>query len=211
MRDSGHVIRLGVMTDLESPSRIEPTDEQLMLATGSGELSAFGRLVDRHHQRALNFAYRMSGDREHSQDIVQESFLRILKAAHRYRPRGRFTAYLYSVVRNMVRETARQRRIRRESPLDERVLGGSVSAVAHRAYPPDPESIRRRAELQDALSTALAALSEELRVVFVLSEIDRLSYREIAQVCGCPEGTVASRKHAAVVRLRALLGPMRSR
>ena len=84
------------------------SDEELMVRVAGGELDAFGILVERHHGRALNFAFRLCGDVEQSKDVVQESFLRVLKAARRYRPRAAFTTYLFHVVRNLVLETARR-------------------------------------------------------------------------------------------------------
>jgi RNA polymerase sigma-70 factor (ECF subfamily) len=187
------------------------TDEQLMGRASTGDLNAFGELVDRHHHRALNFAYRLTGDREVSKDIVQESFLRILKAARRYEPRARFTSYLYSVVRNMVRETARRTRRRREESLEDRQeISAEVIVSAELSAPSNPERERQKGLIQQELLDALRSLPEDLRTAFVLSEMEGLSYREVASVCRCPLGTVASRKHAAIARLRELLEPMRS-
>lgn len=204
--------RFGRMTNSRFPGSSENGDERLMLEAAKGDLDAFGELVERNHQRALNLAYRLSGDAESSKDVVQESFLRILKAAHHYEPRAPFTSYLYSVIRNMIRETARRHRRRRESSLEDRsrdgvVLGIDSEAVAH---PPDPDIVLQRTQAQESLMAALAGLAEDLRAVFVLSEMEGLSYKEIAQICDCPTGTVASRKHAAIAKLREILRPMRN-
>ena len=115
--------RFGEMANSRFPAVPEGSDEHLMLRSAKGDLDAFGELVERHHQRALNLAYRLSGDAERSKDVVQESFLRILKAAHHYEPRARFTSYLFSVIRNMIRETARWQRRRREASLEDRSPG----------------------------------------------------------------------------------------
>ena len=80
-----------------------------MQRTAAGDLGAFGTLVERHHERALNLAYRLSGDEDGSRDIAQEAFLRILRAAARYQPRAKFTTFLFTVVRNLVLEIARYR------------------------------------------------------------------------------------------------------
>jgi RNA polymerase sigma-70 factor (ECF subfamily) len=194
------------------PTETEEPDEQLMSRAAHGDLAAFGLLVERHHPRALNLAYRLTGNAETAKDAAQESFLRILGAARRYEPRGRFTTYLFAVVRNTARELARRERRRREEPLATGEEGDpSRSApLAAPADPPEPERVAGRRELRERLLGALRALPEELRAAFVLSELEGLSYREVAQVCGCPAGTVASRKHAAVTRLRALLEPLRS-
>jgi RNA polymerase sigma-70 factor (ECF subfamily) len=200
------------MSDPWSTGSGDPTDEQLMLRTAEGDFDAFGNLVDRHHQRALNFAYRLLGDREQAKDIAQESFLRILKAAARYQPRASFTSYLLSVVRNMVRETARRSRRRREEPLEDRrgEMPAEGALPGGPWVPPDPESERQGKRNRSHLILALQTLPEELRAVFVLSEMEHLPYRRIAKICRCPMGTVASRKHAAIMRLRSLLRHMES-
>ncbi|MBD3163232.1 MAG: sigma-70 family RNA polymerase sigma factor [Candidatus Latescibacteria bacterium] len=181
-----------------------PSDARLMEAIAAGSHEAFGRLVDRHHQRALDFAYRFLGDRDEAKDAVQEAFLSILGAADRYRPASRFTTYLLAVVRNAALQRVRSRRRRREEPLEELAMDrpeGSIPATGR-----DPERDLERAELRDLLAGAIAALPPEIREVFLFNEMHGLRYREIAEICGCPIGTVASRKHEAVKRLRARLG-----
>jgi RNA polymerase sigma-70 factor, ECF subfamily len=194
--------------------RVEsPTDEALIRASAAGDREAFGALVDRHHPRALGVAYRLCGDADLARDVVQESFLRILRHAPRYRPDGRFTTFLFAVVRNMVREQFRRSSRRREQPLAvlepaaAGLAAGAPRAAATGPLTPDAELHRR--ELGGRLLAALAALPEELRAAFVLSELEQLPYAEIARICGCPVGTVASRKHASIERLRRLLEPLR--
>ena len=66
------------------------TDDHLMRRVADGDLGAFGLLVERHHQRALGFAFHLMADRDGAKDAAQESFLRLLGAARRYRPRAAF-------------------------------------------------------------------------------------------------------------------------
>jgi RNA polymerase sigma-70 factor (ECF subfamily) len=186
----------------------ERTDEQLMERVRAGDVDAFGRLVERHHQRALNFAFRMTGDREMSRDIAQESFLRIMKAAPRYEPRARFTTFLYTVVRNLVAETVRRPHHRSEVSSDD-ISHGASNESAFSPSPETPDVSLERTELRERLLRALESLPKDLREAFVLTEIEGLRYREAADICGCPEGTVASRKHHAVEHLREILEPFR--
>ncbi len=214
----------GTRTQVGPPER---SDEQLMTAAARGDLRSFDRLVRRHHGTALKVAYHLCGDEDRARDLAQEAFLRILRAAGRYRERGRFTTYLYAVVLNLVREEARRRRRRPEVPLppDGRPVGPAAGASAATTAPPvagagaagpataaspsRPDRDLDRRELARGLEAALAALSPDQRDVFVLSELEGLRYEEIAVICGCPAGTVASRKHEAVRRLRRLLAPWR--
>lgn len=198
------------------------TDERLMLRCAARDLEALGMLVERHHATALRFAFRLSGDRDMAQDATQEAFLRIFRGARGYDERGLFRSYLFQVVRNSVLGSARTRSRRREDPLDDRLAeerGGPLSSTrrqhhadpdaAHSMSPDRPDRILEGNDLRERLTTALQALPEDLRAVFVLSEIEGCSYREIARICRCPIGTVASRKHAAVEKLRALLRDLR--
>ncbi len=164
-------------------------------------MAAFGILVDRHHARALNVAYRLLGDAESARDVAQESFLRLLKAARRYEARGRFTTYLYTIVRNLTREIHRRRGRHPETPLTAEVSG---SAVAGRT-PDLPDDRREQEDRRRRVWNAIQGLPEDQRAAFVLSELEGLSYADIARVCKCPEGTVASRKHKAIVALRRQL------
>lgn len=188
-------------------------DADLMRRTAAGDRKAFGVLVDRHHQRALNLAYRLSGDEDLARDIVQESFLRIFKAVDRYTPQGRFTTYLFTVVRNATIEFSRRRRRRREEPLRTSFDLDPIPGEIHHGVPgPEaPDVITANRELSDRLALALLSLGENLRAVFVLSELEGLSYAEIARICRIPEGTVASRKYAAIRQLRTILSPVRAR
>jgi RNA polymerase sigma-70 factor (ECF subfamily) len=191
--------------DLQEPD--VTADEQLMRRIAAGDLGAFGLLVERHHQRALGFAYQLTADRDGAKDAAQESFLRILGAARRYRPQAAFTTYLYAIVRNTVRETARRRR--RERPIDPRVDPTPLAVPGGAAGdPPSPDALLQQSRLRERLADAIRRLPEDLRTVFVLSEIEQVSYKEIAEICGCPMGTVASRKNAAVRELRRFLGPV---
>ncbi len=202
----------GIMNDGRLPGEDSPSDEHLMLRAGRGDREAFGLLVSRHHARALRVAWWHGRDPELARDAVQESFLRILRAAPRYRASGPFSAFLLVVVRNTVRELSRRERRRREEPL-EAVPVDDPALVAPCGPPGDPatpEELDERRRIAGRLREVLHTLPEELRLVFVLSEIEGLSYREIAGICRCPMGTIASRKHAAVTRLRVLLSSLRS-
>jgi RNA polymerase sigma-70 factor, ECF subfamily len=177
-----------------------------MQRAAGGDLAAFGLLLERHHQRALHVAYRLTGEIEWAKDATQESFLRLLRAAPRYQARSGFTSYLFAVLRNVVRETARTRARRREDPIDAMTDAELARMTPAGCQPPTPADILASRQRQARLQAALQALSLEVRTVFVLSEIVGLRYQEIATICACPLGTVASRKHAAVMALRKLLG-----
>jgi len=178
-----------------------------MRLIGEGEMPAFGQLVQRHHSLILNFAYRLSGDEEMARDIAQDCLLRVYRAAAGYKPQGRFRCYLFAIVRNLFRELIRKQKRRRETPLyPTNSASNEVSRADSRSNDvPTPAMELASKRLRDHLQKALSTLSPEHRTAFVLSEIEHLSYRDIAMICQCPEGTIASRKHQAIVQLRQFL------
>jgi RNA polymerase sigma-70 factor (ECF subfamily) len=198
------------MVQTARPHLSTPTDAELMAEVAKGDRGAFGDLVERHHERVLNVAFRLSGDPEIARDVAQETFLGLLRAAHRYEPRAPFHSFLSSIVRNLVLETSRKQRRRREEPLETAGEGSSAPMARLAAdESADPLESLHRLEVGERLKNALSALPVKLREVFVLSEMEGFSYQEIARICHCPIGTVASRKHDAVLRLRSILAPLR--
>lgn len=182
------------------------SDSRLMQRIASGDSGAFREIVERHHQRALAFAYRLSGDRDLARDVAHDSLLRISRSADRYRPSAAFTTYLYGIVRNTMREVLRRKGRERAADPHGALMN---AAIDERAIDPPrpPDEVLQQKLLGERLADAIRRLPENLRVVFVLSEVEGVSYAEVSRICGCPIGTVASRKHAAVLELRRLLGP----
>jgi RNA polymerase sigma-70 factor (ECF subfamily) len=180
-----------------SPSVDE--DAVLVARTAAGDEEAFVALVRRHHGRIHALARHLCGHAEDAEDLTQETFLRALGAAGGFTPRGRVGAWLRTILRNAFLDHRRRRRRRAETPWED----APTASLASTRPGPDAtwESHRRQARLD----AALRRLAPPERLAFVLSEIDGLSYREIAAICDCAEGTVASRKHAAVSRLRRWL------
>ena len=183
-----------------SPSAQEaPSDLELIRAIGAGSEGAFRQLYRRWAPRLGRFLLQSTQSRETADDLLQEAFLRILRAAHRFEPRASVAAWMHRICANLAYSHWRRRRA---SPVAE---GVDVSLLPD---PParvdlDRERIRRSFE-QDA-QAALTAIPENQRMVFLL-KIDRgLTYEEIAAVLRCPVGTAKSRFHHAVRKLRAAL------
>lgn len=184
----------------------------------NGDRAALARLLEEHHERVQTLAFRLTGgDRESAEEIAQEAFLRILKTRTPFRGTSSFTTYLYRIIINLVAERGRRASRRREVSTSPAVLpelsAGDRAAAGVSASASDgpfgeqcgsrrPDQVRESRELARQVGVVLAALPREQREVFVLSELEGLRYREIAEICGCPEGTVASRKHQAVQAFR---------
>lgn len=183
-------------------------DAALMARVRAGDRDAFAELVDRHKDPLVGYLARLTGSPDRAQDLAQETFLRLYRAAGSYRERGQLTAFLYRIATNLVRsEARRERRWRllaprlgvsgRPGPGGGAFADGTPGAEAAEG----PRRLLRR-ELQRRLAGALAVLPLELRAPLVLYEIEEWSQRDIARALGCREGTVKSRLFRARHRLR---------
>jgi RNA polymerase sigma factor (sigma-70 family) len=171
----------------------ERTDHELMAATGHGDLDVLGVLFHRHHARVHALCYRLTGDASVADDLVQESFLRVLKYRKGFGARGAFSTWLYRLVRNVCMDhlnAEAKRRARAEFvALEQR----------HEQERDEPGEPDPRLE---TLRTALYRLSPDKREVLVLSRYEGLSYSEIAEVCETTVGAIKVRAHRAMRELR---------
>jgi RNA polymerase sigma-70 factor (ECF subfamily) len=189
---------------IEDHVMYRPDDEQedddtlLSRSAKDSDAAAFAVLVRRHQGRATRVACRLlGGDLAAAEDVAQEAFLRLWRTAGSYQSRGQLQAYLLRIVYNLCGDARRQRRD--TLPLD------SCAETADDG-PTAAESLHRHL-LEEAVRRAVSALPEPLRAVFILSEYEGVSYREIAEILEIPIGTVGSRKHLAIGYLRVLLRP----
>jgi RNA polymerase sigma-70 factor (ECF subfamily) len=176
------------------------TDEELMGLVQKQDVSAFEELFRRYDQRIFAFFWRLSPDRHAAEDGTQETFLRLWKARLRYQPTGRFSTYLFQIAKNHFLHERQKydRRVSARQPAAEEPTSPDMACGPILA-----------GELHVAVTEAVARLPETLRLVYVLTEQQGMSYKQAAEVLECPVGTVSSRKVEAVRRLRELLQPLR--
>jgi len=173
--------------------------DTLLVLAGQGNREAMGELYRRHKPQVRSFFRNMRARSDQTEDLAQEVFLRIWKSAGRYRPSGKYSAFMFTIAANVWRDYCRRSSVRDAT----RVRDDGVETVRDRRAPPDRASAQ--AEFRYDLDEALGNLPEVERMVFVLSEMEGLSYRDIARIMRCRMGTVGSRKTRAVRQLRQLL------
>ena len=174
-------------------------DSALVAAHLDGDPRAFGELVTRFQTRLLNFVYRMIGDRERAEDLVQEAFVRVHRHLHRFDRSRKFSTWIYTIASNLAKNELRNRS---RSPL---VLYESARAASEPDQRPvefedpasRPDDLFARRHLKDLVDRTVAGLSPHHRVVFVLRELEGRSYEEIAEITSCNLGTVKSRLNRA--------------
>jgi RNA polymerase sigma-70 factor (ECF subfamily) len=170
-----------------------------MLRFQGGDVRAFEDLVRRHRNPVFSSLLRLVRERGRAEDLCQETFLRLVRAAEGWQPRAPFRTWLYAVARNLAFDDARRQAFRRTEPLDD------PSRAAAASDDPPPDRAAEAALVRPKLEAALASLPDAQREVFLLREHAGLKFQEIAEVTGVPENTVKSRMRYALEALREKL------
>ena len=191
---------------MTATQRPEPDTAELELVQRAreGELAAFNSLVLRHQNAAYGLALRFLSSREAAEDATQEAFIRAYRAIGTFRGE-RFRSWLFSIVANACRDELCRRRRRPQRSLDEAREQPDRADLDPTDTDPTPEAQALSGELREALERSLMQLPEDWRLVVVLSDVQGLSYEEIAESTGVPLGTVKSRLSRARARLRDIL------
>jgi len=179
-----------------------------MLAFQSGDESAFDRLVAEYSGPVYGLLTRFLGTSPLREDLVQEVFLRVLRARDRYQPSARFSTFLYRIVFNLCANEL-ERGSRSAGSLEQ--LSGGDGEEGARALPDEeaaePWEDLEREDVVQAVRRAIAALPERQRLALVLARYEELSFAEIATVFETSERAIKSLVHRARENLRAALAP----
>jgi RNA polymerase sigma-70 factor (ECF subfamily) len=178
--------------------------ERLVLRARRRDPQALDELVRRYSSRVFGLLYRLCGSRERAEDLMQETFLRMVRMIGEYEHQGKFDAWLFRIAANLARDGARRQR-RRGAPasLD---AGDENGAVLRDRAAADPAAVMRAGEEQRLLAAALEHLNETDREILLLRHYSELPFREIAEILEIPLGTALARAHRALRRLRDELG-----
>ena len=175
------------------------SDKELMELIQAGDDKAFGTLVGRFQDRLLNFVGRIITDRETAEELVQETFLRIFKQKNSYTPEYAVSTWIYTIALNLARSELRKRKLRRFISLD---------FIKEEADIELPDRVNLKAvSLAPIIQQAIEKLPDDYKTAFVLCDIQRLPYQQIAEVMRVPVGTVKSRINRARSMLRDKLKP----
>ncbi|MBD3236438.1 MAG: sigma-70 family RNA polymerase sigma factor [Candidatus Eisenbacteria bacterium] len=187
-------------------AQIRSDDAELIREIAHGSEAAFSALFQRWSPRLGRFLQQATGSRESAEDLLQEAFLRILRAAPRFRarqsrPAPAASAWIYRICANLAYSHWRRRKA---SPV---LDGWEVGALPERPTPEaaDPERWRLRRAIAAEARAALARIPRNQRLVFLLKVDQGLTYEEISTVMGSPVGTAKSRFHHAVRKLQDLM------
>ena len=194
---------MGLPGPPSNPSQLN--DAELIRRCKAGDVAAFEPLVERYRQRVWRLAYQVLRDPEEALDCAQEAFVRAYQSLSSFREQSAFYTWLFRITVNVATDRHRSRGARARAFGTEPVPPEEWERIAvDLDAGPDQSAIQ--AEQRERIRRALDSLPPKARTIIMLSDVEGLSYREIADVLGCPIGTVMSRLHNARKRLRALLG-----
>lgn len=192
-----------------SPQVVSLSDEDLMARVAEDDERSYTEIVRRYQGRVTNLISRVLNDRNGSDDLAQEVFVRVFVHRRNYRRGSKFSTWVFTIAANLAKNEIR-RRVRRRNwfSLD------ALTEVLHDSLPQlaDPaegrESGLEREQLQGEVGRAIATVPEKYRLALVLRDIEGLPYEEIAEVLGVPGGTVRSRINRARSMLKRKLQPL---
>ncbi len=187
----------------------QTSDEELMRFYKNGDTEVFSELFKRHKRSVYNFILRFTGQKEESEEIFQEVFIRIHRAAPLYEPTAKFKTWMFTIVRNLCIDSYRKKKIRKVESLDAPMRAGDDSSSnryeVYKDEKPNQEEKNSDVELAQVIESALQQINEDQREVFLMREKGGLKFEEIAEVLGVSVNTVKSRMRYAMEALRKII------
>ena len=184
-------------------------DETLISRCRSGNMVAFGQLIEKYQDRLFNAVLRMVGNQDDALELTQEAFYRAIKGLKKFRGNAGFYTWLYRIGMNLCINHHRRRQRVHMSPLysGDDVLAGQARGLASMADDAGDSPVHRAQVKEDhrRILAALEQLEAPARAVLVLRDIEGLNYGQIASILDVPTGTVKSRLSRARATLRGQL------
>jgi RNA polymerase sigma-70 factor (ECF subfamily) len=165
---------------------------------------AFSALVRAYERRVFALVLRMIGNAAEAEDIAQEVFVQVFKSVGSFRRESKLSTWIYRIAINLCKNRSKYLRVRHASdqePLEPDEGGGAAAFGASER----PDDVATGKQVERVVQRALVALEPSFRECLVLRDLEDLSYEEIAEITGLPDGTVKSRIHRARARLKELV------
>jgi RNA polymerase sigma-70 factor (ECF subfamily) len=186
---------------------MELTDAVFVTKARSGDTDAFRVLVERHGRALFRLAFRMTGNEQDAEDVVQESFLRAHRQLGKFDERASFGTWLYRIATNCSLDLVRSRKRRSENlaPADPELEDPVLSLPSG---DPNPERMTLSSEVRERVAGAMQELSATERTAFVLRHFEGMCIEEVSRVLECQPGAAKHSVFRAVQKLRRALEPL---
>jgi RNA polymerase sigma-70 factor (ECF subfamily) len=194
---------------LEQQLEARDPDVRLMVQARNDVAGAFESLVERYQNRLVGIFFHMVGSMDEAEDLCQEVFLRIYRARKGYRPRAKFSTWLFTIANNLALNHLRRKGRSSSLPLGGASGSQPISPVAKHLVDREatPSAQVRQVELSGLVHDALAALGEDQKMAVLLNKFEEMSYAEIADVMGRSPAAIKSLLARARNHLREQLEP----
>ncbi len=178
---------------IPQPNNGQIIDGAIISRCKNRDAEAFGELVDRYQARVFGFVKRMVKSTEDAEDIAQEVFIKAFQNIHRFDGRASLTTWLFKIASNLCIDKARRKDRRPETVQLSSPDGAEISEIDAPDHRWNPEIQANTNLMESKIEESISNMSEKLRSVLLLHDIEELSYDEISSVLGIPVGTVKSR------------------
>ncbi len=184
-------------------SDYELSDEVLIKKFQDGDINAYNQIVYRYKDRLLNFIYRFLNDLDRSEDLVQDTLLKLYTHKDSYREIAKFSTWLYTIAANLARTELRKLKRRKTFSVTELSHEDREFIISSTDADPSDEHLSKNFEKN--VQQALLKLPDDFKTIIILRDIQELSYDEISKIVELPLGTVKSRINRGRVKLQQLL------
>jgi len=186
------------------------SDEVLVRRFKSGDKNSFRRLVEKYQSKIYSIVLASVRDKNDTDDLCQEIFIKVYRGLSQFKGKSKFFTWLYRITINtcISAQNARKRKpetIPLSYPVDEKE--NPLSTKLSQDTVKRPMEVLKNKELEVKIKLAIDSLSDRLKEVFILREVEDLSYKELSKILQCSEGTIKSRLFRAREKLKKKLAP----
>ena len=188
------------LQQLKMDNQLIYSDEDLIKRFQDGDEQAYVELVNRYRDRLMNFVYRFTSDSEQSEDIVQETLIKLYTHKHYYKKIAKFSTWIYTIAANYAKTELRKKKNRKITNLSQ--MSSDEKDYDLPSVQPDADQLIESEYLEKRIQSAINTLPLHFKTVIVLRDIQELSYDEISNIVEVPLGTVKSRINRARLQLQ---------
>ena len=191
------------MQSVNQQNQYQYTDEELIASFQNGNEQAYIELVRRYRDRLITFVFRFVGDMELSEDIVQDTMVKVYTHKHYYKEIAKFSTWIYTIAGNLAKTELRKRKRRKVTLLSQMNTDDRKYEIPSTEL--QSEDIVQGEYAERYIQKAILQLPLHFRTVVILRDIQELSYEEISKIVNVPLGTVKSRINRARLQLQQTL------
>ncbi|MEC7926619.1 MAG: sigma-70 family RNA polymerase sigma factor [Candidatus Neomarinimicrobiota bacterium] len=191
------------MQSVNKQNQYQYTDEELIATFQNGNEQAYIELVRRYRNRLMTFVFRFLGDMDLSEDIVQDTMVKVYTHKHYYKEIAKFSTWIYTIAGNFAKTELRKRKRRKVTLLSHMNTDDRKYEIPSTEL--KSEDIVQGEYAERDIQKAILQLPLHFRTVVILRDIQELSYEEISKIVNVPLGTVKSRINRARLQLQQAL------